>query len=404
MRRYSRGASRLLAQPVRWNSTAGPLPKVSQEPVDPPASSDRSPRRFPRLRVDDGTPFAPNLGAIAANAAQGTLSARLAAARLAGSENPAQESTPPHTGPAVLQELDVARRAEMDARETTSGSPARLFPTISQEKLNELSLARREERLAREATGLSLGATSSAPPPNPSAEDSKAALDAVIRHRHELLAARRAERLARQSQEAALKNRIPQPRAPNLNLTQTPGFDKTSEDGQSIPSGMGRGFLPRGEAPTAQQTGRGEMSIRGSTRGGRGRGRGRGAAGGVGRRRNGGDDKKPEDDDDFMAQIGDWLESGDVHFATALAPELPTTHSLHRELRSQTPDSKSVDRKLLRESLGGDYSRFVPQNPQLFIASARKIGPVNHSSVVLAHAKGVLEKRTHTQEVVAKAA
>ncbi|KAJ7269407.1 hypothetical protein B0H12DRAFT_1095649 [Mycena haematopus] len=411
-----RGARRLLAQPVRWSSTVESLPKPSKESVNHPTPLDGSPapRRFPRLRVDDGTPYAPNLGDIAANAAQGTLSARLAAARLAA-ENPAQESMLPNTATAVLHELGAARRVETDTGTAVGVSLPRPFPTpqVSQEKIDELVSARREERLARETGGLFPVGTNTfrqpstpisfAPPPGPSPADSEAAIDEGVRRRHELLAARRAERLARQAQEAASKNRVPQPRAPNLNVTKTSNFGATSEIGQSTPSGMGRGFVARGgRAPSAPQIGRGGTSTRGGTRGGRGRGRGEGGGVGVRRRRND-DDRKPENDDEFTAEVDDWLESDDVHLATALAPELPT-RSLYRELHPQTSDRKPADRKALRESLGGDYSRFVPQNPQLFIASARKIGPVNHSSVVLAHAKGVLENRSHAHEVIAKVA
>jgi len=123
------------------------------------------------------------------------------------------------------------------------------------------------------------------------------------------------------------------------------------------------------------------------------------------RRRNR-DDEGPQDEDEFMKEIEDWLESGDVHLASALAPEIPTS-SLQRELRPRAPTSISrpADPQAFRESLGGDYSRFVPQNPQLFVASARKIGPINHSSVILAHAKQVvLHNRTHAKEVVGSVA
>jgi hypothetical protein len=100
-----------------------------------------------------------------------------------------------------------------------------------------------------------------------------------------------------------------------------------------------------------------------------------------------------------MSEIGDWLESGE-EVASALAPELPTS-SLRRELSRRPPTSNPTQPKELREAVGGDYSRFVPQNPQLFVASARKIGPVSHSSVVLAQAKQVfLENRIHVKKVV----
>lgn len=66
---------------------------VTANPNPTPASP--ATRRFPKLRVDDGTPYALNLDAIAAAATRGSLSARLAAAR--ATQQPAQESAPLNT-------------------------------------------------------------------------------------------------------------------------------------------------------------------------------------------------------------------------------------------------------------------------------------------------------------------
>ncbi|KAF8215864.1 hypothetical protein K438DRAFT_2008120 [Mycena galopus ATCC 62051] len=377
MRRYSAGTGRLLAQPVRWNYTPArwnsteSSPKSAQEPVDPPAPAAAAPtatrpngyfapRRFPQLRVDDGTPYTPNLDAMAANATPSTLSGRLAA-RLAAfaAEKPAEDSALPNT------ELGAAQPDE-----TADVSQPRSFPTtvFSQGKY---------------------APTSYAPPPTTPTESA----DDSVRRRHELLQSRRAERLARQAREGEVTARAPQSRP--AARTQTPGDSATSQHGQSTYVARG-GMVP--------QTGRGGASMRGtrgSTRGDRGRGRGRGGGGARGERRT--NRRETEDNDDFMSEIDDWLEMDEAPPATARAPELPTS-SLHWELRPRTPASKPANRSMLRENLGGDYSRFVPQNPQLFLASPRKIGPVTHSCVILAHTKqgGTLENRTLTQEVVAK--
>ncbi|KAF7347565.1 hypothetical protein MVEN_01513000 [Mycena venus] len=417
MRRVSAGARKLLAQPVRWNSTVELLPKSQQEPADPPtplaakpdaprADAPPATRRFPQLRVDDGTPYAPNLDDIAAKAAQGSLSARLAAARAAGTQKPAQDSALPITTPTVSQE-------NLDGPAET----ARTFPTPQspQDRRLEFTLARRAERLAREAAAsqspsFPVGTHTFTPtsfPPSP--EESQAGIDAGILRRREAIAARRAERLVRDAKAGMVAARVPQPRTPNR--AQTPEIMAALEQGQNPQFGMGRGFTARGgmrgrgRGGLAPQTGRGwddtgsptgrgrgGMGMRGSTRGGRGRG--------GGRRRSNRDGEGPRNEEEFMKEIEDWLEADDVHLASSLAPELPTSN-LHRELRPRTPASKPAHPQVLRENVGGDYSRFVPQNPQLFIASARKIGPVTHSSVILAHAKQVvLENRTLAKEVV----
>jgi hypothetical protein len=102
-------------------------------------------------------------------------------------------------------------------------------------------------------------------------------------------------------------------------------------------------------------------------------------------------------------EYDEWLENDDLNFASALAPEMPTVN-LDRVLRPKPPTSK-LSARAARENLGGDYSRFIPRNPQLFIAGAKKIGPVSHSSVILARSKQVLmEARTHVKEVVGTAA
>lgn len=109
MRRCTR---RLLVQQpaaVRWNSTNPPQdPRtvilcsflsflahflVTANPNPTPASP--ATRRFPKLRVDDGTPYALDLDVISAAATRGSLSARLAAAR--ATQKPAQESAPLNT-------------------------------------------------------------------------------------------------------------------------------------------------------------------------------------------------------------------------------------------------------------------------------------------------------------------
>ncbi|KAJ6575438.1 hypothetical protein B0H19DRAFT_1128681 [Mycena capillaripes] len=357
MRRYSAGARRLLAQPVRWNFTAAAPPEVPKDSEDSPTPlvlpdlprTDGPPltRRFIPLReVDDTSPYKPNIDAIAAKAAQGSLASRLA-----------------------------ARKSELEA-----SSPQ--APTVSDGKREELILARRAERLAR---GILLPGDrdplqSSTPTSFAlSPEDEQAA----VTRRRALLQARREERLAREAGARGGRGGA----AFAQSRPRTPNYGQASGS-SATPALMGGLITPE----TSRGRGRGRGGMRGSTRG---RGRGRG-----GRARKGRDDDAGADDD-FPPEISEWLDSDDLALASALAPEIPT-NSLHRTMSPRIP--VKPDARAMRENLGGDYSRFVPQNPQLFLAAARKIGPVNHSSVAMAYSKQMLiENRTHVKDVAGSA-
>ncbi|KAK7063950.1 hypothetical protein R3P38DRAFT_2821431 [Favolaschia claudopus] len=390
MRRCSSTARRFLAQPVRWNSTSEALQKPREVYMDPPAPTESTQkpletsaappnptepakkhedfRRFPKLRVDDGTLYTPNMEAIAATASPNTLSARLAAARA---------SAPPPTTPVA---------------QTVSNEP-RPFPTnrtLSQVQLEQITLARRAERQAREVASPPPSTSSAAleAASQPQSTSSATGIDEGVLRRREAIAARRAERLAREAQAGVNASKSPQTRAPSI-----------GQSTNHMASGIGRGAGGQNRGEFVPAGLRSRMNVQGGARGGRGRGRGRGGGGVGGSRRRRRDDGVQDDEDEFMKEIEDWLDDGQVHLASHLTPELPTSN-IYKEMWPRLAHSKSLPTRATLENVGGDYSRFVPKNPQLFIASARKIGPINHSRVILSHAKQEVETRLLAKQVV----
>ncbi|KAJ7492313.1 hypothetical protein FB451DRAFT_527808 [Mycena latifolia] len=214
--------------------------------------------------------------------------------------------------------------------------------------------------------------------------------------RRNILLARRAERLARET-TAPTQQRYAQPRLPNhahasgSNVTERrPTIDDpAARDGGPSPPSRG---APRSRGETNMRGG--TRGGRGGTRGGRGRGRGRGR---------GGDSERPErsnEDGEGVPEIDDWLTSDEIHVASYTEPEIGMGDL--NLLPHDTPAPlKFLSAQARRESLGGDYSRFIPTNPQLFISAAKKLGPTKHSSVVMAHNEHLpITDRTHVQELV----
>ncbi|KAJ6502670.1 hypothetical protein DFH09DRAFT_297611 [Mycena vulgaris] len=418
MRRYSVRAGRVITQPIRWNSTVEPSPENPPAFVDPPSSPSANPyvsrpaaplvpRRY---RPDvDSSPYTPNISAIAATAAEGSLSSRLARERLQKTAG----QQPPSAASPVSPELTFKPSNEMSADDR-----------------RELLAQRRAERLARDAISgvqpplpgpfrVPQTSTSSTPsfaphlaPKDPEAE--------MIRRR-EMLLARRAERMAREA-TATSPQRYSQPRLPNR--AQASGSSPTSAMQSREPGDISdsrerwvpqpRGGGPRGrdennftrDSPRGgRDSTRGGTNMRGSTRGGRGAARG--GRGGGREARGGGRDRgeRGEDNDvegDAFDEIADWLDSDEIHIASATEPEIQQGGlRLHSSLKVRT--TLRSDRAAL-ETLGGDYSRFI-QNPQHFVSAARKLGPAKHSSVVLARHKDLpVLNRGHVQDIVGSVA
>ncbi|KAJ6469645.1 hypothetical protein C8R47DRAFT_1150396 [Mycena vitilis] len=371
MHRYSASARRLLAQPVRWNSTIEALPGLAKQSTKevadlsaatsgvPPTS--QTPRRFrPLSAIDDGAPYKPDFDAIAAKAAQGSLSKRLAFA--------------------------AAQKKETDLGASPTEAPA---PTISNEQHQEMIMARRAENMARET---------------------QSAEDAVARRR-EAIQARRAERLVREATSGgAARGAAPGLRggaarggAASQSRSTQPG-SKLSGETRTPPASVGR--TPPAIVGGRAAPGRGGTQMRGKGRGGRG---GRGGAGkgdGPARlRRKDRLDGAPTSDsfDDLDPDVAEWLGVDDVKDrnlrASTLAADIPLD-DLNEGLVPQI-DSFTRRPRAMREVVGGDYSRFIPGNPQLFLASARKAGPVNHSSAILTRSKQVLvDDRARIKDVV----
>ncbi|KAJ7651631.1 hypothetical protein DFH06DRAFT_1207577 [Mycena polygramma] len=368
MHRYSASARRLLAQPVRWNSTIEALPEStkqsSKEVVDPPAATPgvphQTPRRFlPLSAIDDGAPYRPDFDAIAARAAQGSLTKRLAFA--------------------------AAQKKETELGTSPAEAPA---PTISNEQHQQIIMARRAENMARET---------------------QSAEDAVARRR-EAIQARRAERLVREATlGGAARGAAPGLRgarggaargsAASQSRSAQPG-SKSSGDGRTPPVSVGR--TPPAIVGGRAAPGRSGTQMRGKGRGGRG---GAAKGGGPGRLRKDRLDGAPTSDsfDDLDPDVAEWLGVDDVKDrklrASSLAADIPAD-DLNEALVPQI-DSFTRKPRAMREVVGGDYSRFIPGNPQLFLASARKVGPVNHSSAILTRSKQVLvDDRARIKDVV----
>ncbi|KAJ7459099.1 hypothetical protein B0H11DRAFT_2060442 [Mycena galericulata] len=370
MRRYSAGARKLLTQPVRWNSTAEAVSNhIPEPPVNsPPPAQLRVqrtggppfPRRQNRPTFDDNSPYVPNLDLIAATAAKGSLASRLA-----------QRATGMKIESAPSPELtDSTTKPDTVSDETRDATLARQ---------REFLEARRAERLARSSAQPAAAPVHTDAPSTPPSfaipvEDPEAA---TIRRR-EILLARRAERVAREA--ASSPRKYLQPQTPNRPKTQT----ARSESERSAPLIIG------GLAVKRRQN-------CGHARGARG---GRGGKQGGRPRRN----REDELEETFPSEINEWLESEDIQLAGSLAPEI-RWGDLNRAFRPREKlGASKPDGRAVRETLGGDYSLFTPRNPQHFVSSARKLGPIQHSSVILSHNKHLpVGTRLHVKDLVGTA-
>ncbi|KAJ6566005.1 hypothetical protein B0H10DRAFT_1965495, partial [Mycena sp. CBHHK59/15] len=154
----------------------------------------------------------------------------------------------------------------------------------------------------------------------------------------------------------------------------------------------------------AAREGRTSATSRGSIRG-RGRGNARRGRGGRTRRGGATEHSNEGDDDGLPPDIEEWVNSKELRLASMLGPEF-RVGDLGRvfeapKLAISPSDVTKSKVQLIREALGGDYSRFTPQNSSHFISAARRIGPVKHSRVALAHHKDVpVEDRNHVGDIV----
>ncbi|KAJ7754941.1 hypothetical protein DFH07DRAFT_822237 [Mycena maculata] len=400
MRRYA-SAGRVLTQPVRWNSTTSATetaPKFEPELEPPPTAAPASPSLFPvphlggppfarrsfRPRLDDSSAYRPDISAIAATAAEGSLSSRLArqtlqramAAESAVSPSPTDDKLEPESPDALLarqREFLQSRRAGWVAGDGTfAASP---------------------------------GQMNASPTPLAPTEDPQA-----VARRRELLLARREERLARE--RAAGPRQYSLPRTPG-SQTRTPGSQSRNarpafESERSTPMILGGPAAREGRTSDSSNRGsrgRAGMNMRGSARGGRGAARG-GRDGPRGPRPRRDDEEGGQGmsgDQMFPSEIDEWLDSEDsVQIASLVGPEIPK--SLNQVLHSgfgENLDTSKSDARTLREAQGGDYTLFVPRNPQHFVSAARKLGPSRHSSVALTHNKQLpAGRRVQVKELV----
>ncbi|KAJ7109891.1 hypothetical protein C8R44DRAFT_800843 [Mycena epipterygia] len=232
--------------------------------------------------------------------------------------------------------------------------------------------------------------------PNLPSEDPEAA----VARRRELLQARRAERLARETAGPPQNRYIP-PRSPTR--VEASGSTVMSELERRMPLATGGAARDHRTPETSRGgfRGRGGTNMRGSKGGGRGARGGAGRGGKRGQRR----DREDEDGEEFGdAEIEEWLESDDIEHASALQPEI-RAGDLDRVFRSGDQLRGTLKPRAMREIIGGDYSRFTPLNSQHFISAARKLGPARYSSVVLAHSKDLpAGNRSHVQKIVGSVA
>ncbi|KAJ7070732.1 hypothetical protein C8F01DRAFT_1107536 [Mycena amicta] len=95
-------------------------------------------------------------------------------------------------------------------------------------------------------------------------------------------------------------------------------------------------------------------------------------------------------------EIEEWLDNDNIHLARFRGPDVPL-----RNLSTSLHSESSSPVRSPRETMGGDYSRLVPANPQQYIAAAKKLGAIKHSFVVVAHQRDVpTENRLRVKNVV----
>ncbi|KAJ7610809.1 hypothetical protein FB45DRAFT_325099 [Roridomyces roridus] len=271
--------------------------------------------------------------------------------------------------------VETAPKTDTPARDSTA-----FTPNVEASAMPPGSLAARlSQKTAQSVPANTVASTTTLPPStviSSSSTDDEAA--AAIARRRELLLARRAEREAREA--AASKYSSPrsfsQPRPPNQDRPRS--FEPRTQPERTAPAIVG------GPASRTAETSRG-MRGRGDGRGGRGgRGGGRGSGRGGGRSR----PAREEMLEEFPPEIDEWLETPGISFASELAAEIggvgPLDEALQPEASLETPKS---NRRVVREELGGDYSHFVPTNPQEFLSAAGKLGAEKHSAVVLTYNK-----------------
>ncbi|KAF7302758.1 hypothetical protein HMN09_00910800 [Mycena chlorophos] len=102
----------------------------------------------------------------------------------------------------------------------------------------------------------------------------------------------------------------------------------------------------------------------------------------------------------FSAELDAWIDDETLPQAKHRGPDIRLPKTV---LPPETPLAtvEHSDRRSVLQKVAGDYSQFVPTNPQVYIAAAKKLGPVKHSNMAVSHQRDVpTENRLRVQNVV----
>ncbi|KAF7303196.1 hypothetical protein MKEN_01283300 [Mycena kentingensis (nom. inval.)] len=296
-----------------------------------------------------------------------------------------------------ILKMSEQRRAERQAREAPKASPAaptfsldqvqprsppaERAPTASPEDRKAFIEARRAERKAREAAQRAPRRTLGRPDPAATVAASAAASDAM--------AATHTDRPSTPIEPAPSPTLADAtPSTADASMPPRTPWPRDAAPHQQQEWGNRAPRLRMGDLNRAQRQRSGNVNTRD-----RGRRGARGAR--KGRNRKDEEEEEDEDEDDYDEELDeDLIRTPDFDYNRPL-------FAVNRGWSSHLTSKQ--------ERVAGDYSRYTPRDRQSFVAAAKKLGPVKHSAVALAHnqklaakyrpvIEGIIKKALNTKE------